>query len=45
MELQDQIDSPECKRVYPLTGVHLFLPFANESLRIAQINFFLSTFF
>jgi hypothetical protein len=45
MDLQDQIDSPECKRVCPLTGVYFFLPFANEPHRIAQINFFSSTFF
>ena len=41
MELQDQIDnSPKCKRVCPLTGACLFLPFASEPHRIAQINFF-----
>jgi len=46
MELQDQIDnSPKCKRMCLLTGVYLFLPFAGEPHRIAQINFFSSTFF
>jgi len=45
MELQDQIDSQKFKRVCSLTGVYFFLPFANESLSVAQISFFFVNIF